>query len=77
MSLEFGGVFDLNAEFTATAHPGHLVHRCGQEVDVVDKVGDRLAALENYLDVLAYSPLIRASEVLRHAAGSYHLRFAR
>jgi len=77
MSLEFGGVFDLNAEFTATAHPGHLGHRCGQEVDVVDKVGDRLAALENYLDVLAYSPLIRASEVLRHAAGSYHLRFAR
>ncbi len=77
MSLEFGGVFDLNAKFTATAHPGHLGHRCGKEVDVVDKVGDRVAVLEDYLDVLAYSPLIRASQFIRHGAGSYHLTFAR
>lgn len=76
MSLEFGGIFDLNDEFTATADPGHLGHRCGTEIDVVDKVGNRTQVLEEYLDVLVYSPLIRG-ELLRHGPGSYHLWFVR
>lgn len=32
MSLEFGGLFDLDVNFTVTA--GHARHRCGQNVDL-------------------------------------------
>jgi hypothetical protein len=76
MSLEFGGVFDLNNAFSPSEKPGHLGHRCGTEVDVVDKVGDRIDVLEGYLDLLVRSPLVRGS-FARHGPGSYHLAFTR
>lgn len=76
MSLQLGGVFDLNEEFTPSEHPGHLGHRCGNEVDVVDHVGNRVSVLEQYLRDLVRSPSVRGA-FFNHGAGSYHLRFER
>ncbi len=78
MSLEFGGVFDEQSlDFTPSdVSPGHLGHRCGQEVDVVDKVGDRTPVLEEYLRAVVRSPLVQGF-FYEHGPGSYHLRFVR
>lgn len=76
MSLQFGGVFDLNGQFTPSTTPGHLGHRCGNEIDVVDHIGDRAAVLEDHLRDLVRSPSVGGA-FLKHAVGSYHLRFER
>lgn len=74
ISLQWGGLFDLDRNFTAAS--GHAEHRCGQEVDVVDASGELVDELEGYLELLVRSPLIRGG-YLRHGPGSYHLRFRR
>lgn len=74
ISLEWGGLFDLDRQFTIDGR--HKEHRCGQDVDVVDTVGATIPDLEENLALLVRL-LYPSGTYLRHGAGSYHLRLGR
>ena len=60
--------------FIVEISEGHFEHRCGQDVDVVDRTGIFTLELE---ELLASIVAMFGGDFIVHDMGSYHIRFVR